>query len=137
MKLSLGAISDLASACAYFDPKEVTTGEGEKKTTVKQSYDLDPKAYYALAKNKKACKAALEAISDERYALIMKNSKGSGTLQPGSVELGDFMHEIDIKLREEIDFSAHLFPISSLKVEVNHVPITVLEALLPILEGEL
>lgn len=137
MKITLADLMPLAQALIALGGRQVEATNGDAKVVITKPYDIDGPARYAIAKNRSAAKSHLESVDDEREALFAKYAGDATELKAGTKEQRSFNREMTAFLRREVEFNAHRFPISALKIGTNQLDPGVIEALLPILDGEI
>jgi hypothetical protein len=138
MKITLTSLTNLVQALGALGGRQVEASDGDRKVVIVKPYIFDEKgqARYAAVKNKAAAKVHLDSIDTERAALIAKHGPEAHQVEADPAKLKAFRADMAAFLEQEVEFSAHRIPIANLNIGVNQLDCGLIEALLPILDGE-
>jgi len=138
MKLKRSDIQALAAAFQYLDGRQEAAKDADgRSVVVVKPYDLPVGVRYAIGRNLRHLKPALEAIQDTRTAIIKKHSGNTGVIKAGTPEHAAADQEIAELLRGEDEVEVHRIKVTDLNIGTNQIAGSVIEALLPILDGEI
>ncbi len=136
MKITRSDLFNMVQAFGSLGGRMVEASDGDKKTVILKPYDIDGAARYAVAKMKRAAKDIMQAIEDERTDLVAKSGLEPAALEMDKAKLATFKAEMAAYLKEEVEFTEHRIQVGTLKVGANQLDPAVIEALLPVLDGE-
>ena len=111
--------------------------DSRKEKDEVRPYKINGNTRYALAKNKNKLKKIATEIEEERRALFEKHANGMEELAQGSIGHREFSSDFAKYLKETVDVDIHTVDIKTLHIDENQIDASVIEALLPILTGEL
>jgi hypothetical protein len=139
VKITLAALTNLVQALAALGGRQVEACDGDRKVVLLKPYLFDEKgqARYAAVKNKAAAKVHLDSIETERAALVAKHGPEAHQVEADPAKLKAFRADLATFLDQEVEFAAHRIPIANLNIGLNQLDLGLIEALLPILDGEI
>ncbi len=136
MKILLLDLMPLIKAFNSLGGRDVEVSDGDAKRVINKPFDIDGQARHAIARMRAAAKVHVQAVNDERDILIEKHGGDAKAIDTDPVKSKEFLKDFNKFLKSEVDFSDHRIPISAIKIQTNQLDPALIEALLPVLDGE-
>jgi hypothetical protein len=136
--LSRNAIIALSTALRALDGRKTEVKDGDGRFhVINKPFELPGKTRMAIAKTLRHLRPELEAIDDATRALFKQHAGEKPEITPGTKEHAAFTVEQNALMREEIEVEVNMLPIGDLKIDTNQIDGTVVEGLLPVIDGDI
>ncbi len=136
MKISLSDLHSMNQAFSALGGRQIEASDGDKKVVILKPYDIDGDARYAIGKMRRAAQIHLKKIEEERADLVEASGMPAAELDKDPVKLAKFKADMVEFLNTEVEFNEHRIKTSALKIGTNQLDTGIIEALLPVLDGD-
>lgn len=136
MKLTYLEAVNLNNALGALSGREVEASDGDRKRVITKPYEIEGRARYAAARTKRALRPLLTAIDEMRADLREKHGIDAADIDQAAAARA-FEADMQVFIQTDAELNAHDLQLADLKVHTNQLDPSLIEALLPILVGDL
>lgn len=134
MTLNNQQVLSLSEAITALDGSRVTLLVDGKAVEVWRGYKLSPKSRLALARAQGVLSGLTADFHRAKDALIKQHAGGESAIGPASPHFNSFSNDFRALTQQPVETALPVITEKDLHLDENEIPISVLNALLPIIQ---